>query len=309
MDESSGLYEVMFPIGWVGGRPADELRGAPNGHPLPADWTDVVVSQTLACGIGVVAERRGFTVYDFSGWPPGVARPPGGPALRTVGSTSEAAKPAVIQRLRVVNSHIVLMHAAIARQQQEVTAVQRVNERDLYRLDYPDESDEPFWYQPLGNILPASVTAVERQRFGEISAGSYAVSLRWLDTVVAVGATLLFDLVNQAMAALGTFDYALAVVSGWTVCELRLRALFRSTGGSTRARAFEVTRDLQAAGVISPALRSRLDVLRDGRNAFLHSGTEPDEATAVEAVALAAVMVQSVVPSFAVMPGKRLLLL
>jgi len=309
MDECSGVYEVMFPVGWFGGAPKDQLLGAPYGQALPDDWTETMFSQSLHCGIAVTAERRGFTVYDFAGWSPGVANPPGTPAIRTLATVSSTAKPAVIQRLRVINTHIVLLHSAVLQRAGEVTSVQRVNERDLYRLEYADETGEPVWFQVLGNTLASHVTSIERQRFGAISADAYEQSLQWLDRVVATDAILLFDLMNQAMSALGTLDYALAVVSGWTVCELRLRALARDRGGDASARAYQVTECLQRAGDITSTLRAGLDDLRGQRNDFLHSGVEPSEATAQEAVLLSAIMLHGIIPSFAVRPGKGLLLL
>ena len=106
MEQASAIYDPMIPMGWLGGEPTDRVVALEPGAPVPADWTDVVVRHRLACGIEVTAQRRGFTVYDFAGWAPGV--PAHARAIRTLGESSRAAKPGLVQRLRAINTHLTL---------------------------------------------------------------------------------------------------------------------------------------------------------------------------------------------------------
>ena len=227
MSESSAIYEPMLPIGWVGQRPADHLLAWQDGTPVPAAWRKVVVQRRLDCGVVVAMERRGFTTLDCAKWPPGVANA-GLPRMLTVGELSEAAKPALIARLRLANSLLTLLHAASMAKSNESPRVARVHDRDLYRFDYPDESDEGYWYHPLGGVLPEVVTAADHHRIGVIPTPTVDLALDWLDKVVSEDALVAFDLLNQTQAALVTHDYGLAVVAGWTVCELQVRARARS---------------------------------------------------------------------------------
>jgi hypothetical protein len=73
--------------------------------------------------------------------------------------------------------------------------------------------------------MPALVTVNDRNRFGVLSIAACELALDWLDLVVSADALVLFDLLNQTQAAVSTHDYALAVVAGWTVCELRTNLL------------------------------------------------------------------------------------
>ncbi len=216
------------------------------------------------------------------------------PPIFTVEELSEAAKPALIVRLRLVNSLLTLLHAAAMAESNESPRVVRVHERDLYRFDYPDEGGG-YWYQPLGGALPEVVTAVDCHRSGVISTSTVDLALDWLDMVVSAGALVLFDLLNQTQAALVTHDYALSVIAGWTVCELQARARARTAGLglSSRSNADTVCSQLEARSLLPAGMARRLTTLRQRRNKWLHEGIEPDETTALEAVGLATVMLRS----------------
>jgi hypothetical protein len=310
MDESSAVYEPMLAIGWVGQRPVDHKLAWQLGTPVPAAWREVVVQRRLGCGVDVAIERRGFTILDCARWPPGVASrdlPP----ISTVRELSEAAKPALIARLRLVNSLLTLLHAASMAKSNESPRVVRAHERDLYRFDYPDEGGEGYWYHPLGGVLPEVVTAADRHRSGLISTSTVDLALDWLDTVVSADALVLFDLLNQTQAALVTHDYALSVIAGWTVCELQARALARTEGLrlSSSASADTVCSQLEAQSLLPAGLAPRLTTLRQRRNKWLHEGVEPDETTALEAVKLATVMLRSVIPGLTTRAMRGLLIL
>jgi hypothetical protein len=297
MSESSAIYEPMLPIGQVGQRPADHPLAWQDGTPVPAAWREVVVQRQLGCGVVVAMERRGFTILDCGRWPPGVAHH-GLPGIFTVDQLSEAAKPALIARLRLANSLLTLLHAASMAKSNESPRVVRVHERDLYRFDYPDEIDKGYWYHPWGGGLPEVVTAADHHRSGVIPTSTVDLALDWLDIVVSADALVLFDLLNHTQAALLTHDYGLSVMAGWTVCELQAQTQARTAGLqlSSRTPVDTVCSELEKRGLLPKGLALRLATLRRRRNKWLHSGIEPNEATALEAVDLATAMLRTVIP-------------
>lgn len=234
VNNASAHYGPLLAMGWIGDRPEDNELAFEVRSQIPTLWCDVVVDRRLRCRINVCVERRGFAVYDFEEWTPGKVTPvpaATGKAGRfwTFGEYSEGAKPALVQRLRVMNAHLTLVHAAAVHLKSEHLLVARLHERDLYRFDYPEESAEGYWYRPLGRRLPDRVTELERIRTGVVDASTLELSLDWLDTVVVEGALVEFDLLNQAQVAARAHDYPLAVVAGWTVCELRVRRIAGTT--------------------------------------------------------------------------------
>jgi hypothetical protein len=232
--------------------------------------------------------------------------------MLTVGELSEAAKPALIARLRLANSLLTLLHAASMAKSNESPRVARVHDRDLYRFDYPDESDEGYWYHPLGGVLPEVVTAAEHHRSGVIPTSTVDLALDWLDKVVSEDALVPFDLLNQTQAALVTHDYGLSVVAGWTVCELRARARARTNGLrrlSTDRSIAKVCSELEERDLLPKELAPGLATLRQRRNDWLHTGVEPDEATALEAVGLATAMLRSVIPALTTRAMRGLVIL
>jgi hypothetical protein len=307
-EESSAIYEPLRAMGWIGLAPADRELAWKPGTAIPGDWYDVVIRHPLACGIQITVERRGFAVYDFAGWLPGVAHPHGVP-IRKFGQMSEAAKPALVSRLRVINSHLALLHSAAMFRHNESPFVTRVHSTDLYRFDYPDVGGEGFWYRPLEDVLPNMVTVADRARFGVMPTETFELSLKWLDAVVGSGSLVEFDLLNAAQSATATHDYALAVVAGWTVCELRVRALGSRTPGGMVREVSKVCAALRQHGVLSEILTTRLSNLRVNRNKWLHSGIEPSEAAALEAVRLATELLRSVVPDLTITTARGLLIL
>jgi hypothetical protein len=110
LDSVSAIYEPMRFIGWIGRYPEDYRLAAEPGVPVPGGWHEEVVNVMLTCGINVSAELGGLTVYDFTGWPPGIVPPV--PGYQTVGKRSKASRPALVWRLRIINSHLTLLHAA-----------------------------------------------------------------------------------------------------------------------------------------------------------------------------------------------------
>ncbi len=313
MRHGSAIYDPMILMGWIGGEPSDrELMWRP-GAAVPTDWCNVVVSHTMRCGIAVTAERRGFTIYDFAGWQPGRPAPratqPGRVALQRFGDASRAAKPALVQRLRIINSHLTLLHAASMSNANTSPTVVRVGERDLFRHDITDGGDD-YWYQLAGPGAADVVTITDRHRFGVIPAGTFVQALDWLDEVITADALVSFDLLNQTQTAISTHDYPLAVVAAWTVCELRTRRLAHGLPGlQARQKSVDVCKALDNAGRLLPPLVTRLDAVRRSRNAWLHSGTEPTEDEAVEAMHAAVELLRDVVPQLLLRPTSSLLIL
>ncbi|MCA1709295.1 MAG: hypothetical protein LC808_40860 [Actinobacteria bacterium] len=311
---TSAIYDPMIPMGWIGADPADRELVSHPGTPVPSDWCDVVVNHRLTCGIAVTAQRRGFTIYDFAGWPPGRPAPPaparpGRVRLRTLGESSRAAKPALVQRLRVINSHLTLLHAASMSSANTSPTVLRAGERDLFRHDVTDDGDD-YWYQPAGPGVVDVVTVTDRHRFGVMAATTFVEALNWLDQVIAAEALVSFDLLNQAQTAVSTHDYPLAVVAAWTVCELRTRALAHGLHGiGPQSKSVAVCAALGNAGLLPASLVARLDTVRRRRNAWLHSGTEPTESDAIEAMQAATELLRGIVPQLLLRPTSSLLIL
>jgi hypothetical protein len=297
--EASAIYEPMCAMGWIGCRPDDHRLAIQPGVPIPDGWRDTVISRQLPCGIAVEVDRRGFAIYDFDAWHPGVANPAGTARIRTLAEASETAKPALVSRLRVINGHLALLHGAAMSRHDESPAIMRVQVADLYYFDYPDESATGYWFRSFGDVLPSTVTRADRLRLGTIPAPTFYTSLEWLDTVIAGGALIEFDLLNQTQSAIATHDYALAVTAAWTVCELRIRSLATACGARSDDRVFQLCKALRDHGEISKELAERLDRLRRGRNKWLHSGDEPSEAVALEGLALATKLLRKLVPGLA----------
>jgi len=317
---ASAIHEPMIPMGWIGGDPTDREVAWRPGAAVPADWHDITVDHQLACGIRVTAQRRGFTVYDFDGWAPGhpvsvrkkttaSGSNRGRPSFRTVGDISEASKPALVRRLRVINTHLTLLHAVRMSSASESPTVARVGERDLFRHDINDDGED-VWYQPLGPGIADVVTPMDRHRYGAMPNVDFISALDLLDQVVAAAGLVEFDLLNQTQTAVTTHDYPLAVVAGWTVCELRTRALANGLPGIRRkSNAADVSAALKQANRLPAPLVSRLDAVRSRRNKWLHSGVEPSEAEAIEAMHVAAELLRPIVGSLTLRPTSNLLIL
>jgi hypothetical protein len=316
MNQASAHFGPFLPMGWLGDRPSNHELQVSKGTPFPSEWLEVAVQRRMAYGIEITADRRGFLIYGFGQWAPGLSRskrPLGAKRrFRTVRDVSEGAKPALIQRLRVMNAHLSLLHGVAMYVHNESPEVRRVTDRDLYRFDYPDDSAEGVWFRPPGERLPDTVTALDRERLGVTPLATFSLSVDWLELVLQADALIDFDLLNQTQSALRTHDYCLAVVAGWTACELRLRALARTfplPGLSTKSTAEEVCRVLADGGHLAPELTPRLATLRQRRNHWLHRGTEPEEGTAIEAVYLAAELLRSAVPDLKVRASPGMLML
>jgi hypothetical protein len=192
----------------------------------------------------------------------------------------------------------------------ESPAVVRVHERDLYRHDYPEGPGDGYWYRKLSGTLPTHITIADRQRFGSLPINMFEESLEWLEQVIQADALIEFDLLNQIQEALATHDYALAVVAGWTICELRARALARVAprvkGENNISKVCEA---LVNAGLMDRALFSRLDRLRSGRNKWLHNGVEPSEEIALEALLSSTELLKCFVPKLITRAGGGIVLL
>jgi hypothetical protein len=181
----------------------------------------------------------------------------------------------------------------------ESPLVMRVHAFDLYQFDY-DDGGEGHWYHQLGGLMPATVTLADRYRIGVMPIPTFELSLDWLQMVVANDALIEFDLLNQTQAALVTHDYALAVVAGWTICELRLRALAPQL--STRTSMWQVVRTLRDQGLLSDVRADQIDALRRHRNTWLHDGGEPEESVAVSIALRAAELLRVIVPDLIIRP-------
>jgi hypothetical protein len=234
MHEASAIYEPMLSAGWIGDIPPDRDLVHDAGAPVPGHWTDVVVRRRLQCGIELTVQRRGFAIY--VDWVPGMVRPPGTPGILTYAELSMTAKPALIQRLRVINSHLTLIHAASMSCDDTSPPVMRVNYRDLYAFDYPDEGGPGYWYRYMVGTLGDVVTRIERRRIGNTPIATFDLSCDWLDTVIRMDALIEFDLLNQTQVAAASHDYALAVIAGWTICEIGLRRLSQSVLGRRKGK-------------------------------------------------------------------------
>jgi hypothetical protein len=223
--------------------------------------------------------------------------------LQTISKISEASRPALVWRLRVINTHLIIMHAATMFRHNQSPLVTRVNAFDLYSYEYPDENgDKGRWYRSFGVALPEVVTLADRQRVGVMPTTTFSLSLEWLQAVVENNALIEFDLLNQAQVALSTHDYALTVVAGWTICELRINRLTSQLSVKSTSKASEKVKVLHQHGLLSQAQVDLLDDVRKCRNGWLHSGNEPPEAVAANAVIIAAELLREVVPDLVIRP-------
>ncbi|GAB3852688.1 hypothetical protein ACFPIJ_64235 [Dactylosporangium cerinum] len=287
-----GVYEQVLPMGWIGERPEDHRLVRQVGAPIPAAWRDVVVDRKLQCGVRVTMERCGFIEYDVEDWAPGLSNKPTG-YLR---ETSAAALPALVQRLRLVNAHLALLHCAVAmHHENESVPVRRVRKDDLYTFAGIEDSPDFAWFGSDGP-RQESVTPAERERAAEwLTLEMAETSLDWLDAVVAAGALFDLDQLSLGLDALGTHDFNTALGAFWYICESRLRKLASAHGlrylkkdGTERSPMIsEVIKDLEAAGLIGPKQREGLDEVREGRNALLHAGTESGQSMTDKCLALA----------------------
>jgi len=315
--DTSAHYGPLLPMGWIGRQPTKPEAVFDVGAPIPDDWMDVLVNRTLAFGVIVSTERRGLSMFDFGDWAPGVSRPvrAGGSSRRlaTMAETSEGAKRAVVHRLRLMNAHLCLVYAALMHLENESPRVERIHDSNLYRFDYPDDpSLGGFWYHSTGQRLPDHITASDTRRIGTCPLPAFELSLSWLEDVVKADTLVEFDLLNQTHAAVLTHDYGLAVTAGWTVCELRIRALARQDPmlmTKVGDPANKLVAALEQSGAISGSTAGRLTALRRRRNGWLHSGVEPDEQGALDALEAANVMLRAVVPDLTVRTTRGLLIL
>lgn len=93
------------------------------------------------------------------------------------------------------------------------------------------------------------------------------------------------------------------------MCELQLRALVLGVPGGRSDKIVRVIGALERAALVAPALGARLRDLCVRRNRSLHSGAEPGEEVALEALRLATEMLRAVVPDLVTRVVRGLLLL
>jgi hypothetical protein len=289
-------------MGWIGERPDDHRLVREVGAPIPAPWQDVVVDRKLQCGVRVTMERCGFVEYDVQDWAPGLSKKPAG----QLGETSAAALPTLVQRLRLVNAHLALLHCAVAmHHENESVPVIRVRKDDLYSYGGIDDSPDFAWFGPNGPRREY-VTPVERERAADwLTLAMVDTSLDRLDAVVANDALFDLDQLNLGLDALGTHDFNTALGAFWYICESRLRKLASAHGfqygtkkdGTPRSPMIsEVVKDLEAAGLIGSKQKDGLDDVREGRNALLHAGTEADQSMTDKCLALATELLARIAP-------------
>ena len=314
MHEASGIYEPMLTHGWIGPRPDDYRLALKVGNPVPKAWCNEIVNEDLNFGVRVTAQRRGFVVYDFADWQPGVANSKRG--IRTLSEASADSAPALIHRLRVLNAHQILFHAATLFTTGETLPATRIASRDLYKWDLYD-GEEEYWYSSAGALLDTIVPA-DRLRTDSVPIAAFKLSLEWLDLAARADSLIEFDLLSQAHVAVSTHDRASAVVAAWTICELSLNHLNNDlpqplppTGRHTTPNAKRLIDHLERAGRLDPDVKRRLKAACDERDTWLHAGHEPTGDAALEALDLAIVMLRlrQIVADLAARPTSQLVIL
>ncbi|GAA4474330.1 hypothetical protein [Phytohabitans houttuyneae] len=310
MTHEFGIYEQVLPMGWIGDRPADYGVAGQVGANTPSLWQRVVVDRKLVCGVNVTMQQRGFTVYNVRGWPPGMPNYGGG-WYRTVGQAAAAELPALVQRLRLVNAHIALLHCAAMHHDNQSPPVLRVRSSDLYRYE-PSEDGTDGWWVGQGRSEPSLIGPADGMRINDALPLAVAeAALDWLDVVVARDALVDFARLNQGQDALGTQDFSTALDALWQICESRLHKLAAEHHLNVRARAAvsEVMRKLDQRVLLPAGVKDRLDQVREERNALLHQGAEPSAETAHECLSLATELLKTVVPDLATRAPKHMFLL
>lgn len=310
MTDEFAIYEQVLPMGWFGDRPNDYRLVWQIGAPIPDSWRRIVVDRKLACGVSVTIERRGFTVYNARHWPDGMpSYDPGW--YHTAGRPAEAELPALVQRLRLVNAHLSLLHCAAMFHDNESPLVLRVRASDLYRYEHSDDGVDGVWYAQ-GQPQPAHIGAEEGRRMNAaLGVAVVETSLNWLDTVVAKDALVDFDRLNQAQDALGTHDFSTALGALWQICESRLRRLAfqHQLRVKDRIGVGDLCERLAQSQLLATDLKSRLDIVRGERNGLIHRGVEPSGPTTHECLDLATELLKSVVPNLATRAPRHLFLL
>ncbi|MGC5021406.1 hypothetical protein [Micromonospora sp. DT47] len=310
MTDEFAIYEQVLPMGWIGDRPDDHRLARQIGTAMPDSWQQVVVDRKLRCGVTVTIERRGFTVYNVRGWPTGMPNyDPGW--YRTAGRAAEAELPALVQRLRLVNAHLSLLHCAAMFHDNESPSVLRVRASDLYRYERSDDGVDGRWFvrgQAQRPVIGPSEGTRDNASLGLAVAET---SLDWLDAVVANDALVDFDRLNQAQDALGTHDFSTALGALWQICESRLHklALQAQLRVNPRIRVSDLCKLLERHQLLATDLKSRLDSVREERNGLIHRGVEPSTQTAEECLDLATELLKAVVPNLAARAPHHLFLL
>jgi hypothetical protein len=304
------IYEQMLPMGWIGDRPDDFRLAGQIGTAIPDSWQSTVVNRKLACGVTVTMERRGFTVYNVRDWPAGMpSYEPGW--YRTVEHAAKAELPALVHRLRLVNTHLSLLHCAAMFHDSVSPPVLRVRASDLYRYEPSEDGTGGVWFVQ-GQPQPAVIGAAEGARMHDaLGIAAVETSLDWLDAVVENDALVDFDRLNQAQDALGTHDFSTALGALWQICESRLHKLAAQHQLRVDARigVKDLCKRLEHHQLLATDLKNRLDVVREERNGLIHRGVEPTSATAHECLDLATKLLRTVVPNLTTRPPHHLLLL
>ncbi|MEU8158769.1 hypothetical protein [Micromonospora parva] len=304
------IYEQMLPMGWFGDRPDDHRLARQIGATMPDSWQHIVVDRQLGCGVTVTMERRGFTVYNVRGWPAGMpSYAPGW--YRTAGRAAEAELPALVQRLRLVNTHMSLLHCAAMFHDNESPSVLRVRASDLYRYERSDDGVGGMWFGRGQAQRPVIGPAEAIRDNSPLGLAAVETSLDWLDAVVANDALVDFDRLNQGQDALGTHDFSTALGVLWQICESRLHklAVQGQLKVDPRIKVSDLCKLLERHQLLATDLKRRLDVVREERNGLIHRGVEPSAQTAEECLDLATKLLKSVVPNLATRAPHHLFLL
>lgn len=312
MSTVSGYFWRFEHPGWLGGPPDDwnmQRTVESLGSRIPESWKEVVVDRQLKYGPRFTAERWGLMRYDFSQWPPGVTEPD-----ESQSPNFNQAVETTLRRLKLMNVHLLLLHAAYLELMNTGTRTQRVSHTDLIHFHGDGSSGPGLLQQPmLVGILDAA-----RTDLAAVETEVLDVSTDWLDQLLkadpdASDSLDKLDLLHHGLAMFQSHDYAQALVAGWTLCEQlitmrwdtylaeRRNVIKLSDGIEVERMNSDRRRHLREDQPISTVLQilelveeldhesfRRLDAVRHRRNRWMHHLERPDASSGRQSLSAAA---------------------
>jgi hypothetical protein len=271
------------------------------GADMPRGDGDVVVAESLRCGVEARAYRSGTFLFDFSGWArapiilvPGYTEPSDGPPYTLPPATLNAqrrAEEAAALRISVLNAHQLCLAIAAAQLQHPFdgpgdpvttsSALAHLQLPDRLLVDSSDDAPRPG-----SSHRPAPIShEIVRRSFSILGLAldsPNAALVGWLDGF------------SRALGLARSRSYGEAVVLGWTVCEQLVSTMWEqylqsldaakpgrvpsSRKGKLSAPGFTASNMVEAlefAGVVDFETYRRLEIGRKSRNAWVHKMRTP----------------------------------
>lgn len=229
MTSNAAAY-YHWPTVWVGSAP-------------PASGADIDISTleeevyrtTLPVGIAAKVFRDGMFIFDFSDWPPGRALPDDGE------SDFDAVAAVILQRVNVLNAHLVCLYTALSRRQNISLAKMTVAPSDLIMLKSLDDTGMSFADTRVAALVLARHPSTYVRELPtwfdwRVSMRKVVVeidvvheSFQLLATILQHSdpyALLITDLCARSCKAYEDHNYSLCLVTAWAITEKLLQDLW-----------------------------------------------------------------------------------